>query len=95
MAVAELKKINSTSSNEHLKIGEKREKRGYSVALNGHHRQRGGRGAENFLGNSTFYALQHPQILSESIHKNVTKVKILLIYITINYRNLILSGKLT
>ena len=34
-------------------------------------------------GNSTFYALQHPQIWSNSersLHKSVTKVKILLIY---------------
>ena len=61
LAVAKLKKINSASSNEHLKIGEKHEKRGYFVTSNGHHRRKG---AENFFGYSTFYALQHPQIWS-------------------------------
>ena len=82
LTVAELKKINSASSNEHLKIREKREKRGYFVTSNGHHRRRGDEGAENFFGNSTFYVLQYPKIWSNSdrsIHKNVTKVKILLI----------------
>ena len=44
LAVAELKKINSVSSNEHLKIGEKREKRSYFVTSKGHHRRREGRG---------------------------------------------------
>ena len=76
-----MKNINSASSNKHLKIGEKREKRGYFVTSNGHHRRRGDGGAENFFGNSTFYALQHPQIWSNSersLHKSVTKVKILL-----------------
>ena len=50
------KEINSASSNEQLKIGEKREKRGYFVTSNGHQRQRGRR-AEYFFGNQTFYAL--------------------------------------
>ena len=85
MAVAELKNINSASSNEHLKIGKKREKRGYFAPSNGHHRRRGGtRGAENFFGDSLFYALQHTKIWSNSersSHKSVWKVKILPIYI--------------
>ena len=65
-AVAELKNINSAASNEHLKIGEKREKKGYFVTSNGHHRRRGAGGAEIFFGDSTFYASQHLQIWSKS-----------------------------
>ena len=41
-------------------------------------------GAENFVGDSLFYALQHTKIWSNSersINKNVTRVKILLSYI--------------
>ena len=48
LAVAELKKINFASSNEHLKIGKKREKRGYFVTSNWHHRRREDGGANIF-----------------------------------------------
>ena len=85
MAVAELKNINSASSNELLKISKKREK---GVIL---HLQIGttdeegdGEGAENFFGDSLFYALQHTKIWSNSersSHKSDWKVKILPIYI--------------
>ena len=84
MAVAELKNINSASSDEHLKIGKKREKRGYFAPSNGHHRRRAG--AENFFEDLLFYALQHSKIWSNSersSHKSDWKVKILPIYIYI------------
>ena len=67
LAVAELKNINSASCNEHLKIGKKREKIECFVTSDWHHRRRGGHGGtENFFGNSTFYASQHPKIWSNS-----------------------------
>ena len=52
LAVAVLKNINSASSNLHLKICEKREKMGYFVTSNGHHRRKweGAYGAKIFLG---------------------------------------------
>ena len=71
-----------------MKIGEKRVKRSHFVTSNGH-RRRGG-GLKIFFGNSTFYALHHTQIWSNSersIHKNCTQVKILLISININIHN--------
>ena len=83
--VAEIKNINSASSNEHYKIGEKREKMSYFVTSNGHDRRRGDGGGLNiFLGNSSFYASQHAKIWSNSersLHKSITKVKTLLSYI--------------
>ena len=74
LAVAELKKINSASSNEHLKIGEKHEKRGYFVTSNGHHRRRGDeRGLKFFLGTqlSMLYSIPKFGAVKRSIHKNV------------------------
>ena len=99
MAVAELKNINSASSNEHLKIGKKREKRGYFAPSNRHQRRTGGRGeAENFFGDSLFYALQHTKIWSNSersSHKSDWKVKILPIYILILYIYLLYIYKIS
>ena len=62
LAVAEIKNINSASSNEHLKIGEKRVKRGHFVTSNGHHRRRGGRGGlKIFLGTQLFMLYSIPK----------------------------------
>ena len=80
LAVAELENINSAWSNEHLKMGENREKRDHFVTSNG-----------QLFGNSNFYALQHPQIWRNSVgslHKSVTKVKILLIYMYVFFPNI-------
>ena len=49
------------SSNEHLKIGAKREKNGYCVTSNGHHRQRRGRETEVILGTQLFMLYNIPK----------------------------------
>ena len=57
LAVAQFKNINSASSNEHLKIGKKREKRGYFAPSNRHHRRRGGRGGLKIFLETHFFML--------------------------------------
>ena len=48
--------------NEHLKVGEKLEKRGHFVTLNGHNRRRGGRGGlKIFLGTQLFMLYSFPK----------------------------------
>ena len=68
-----MKNINSASSTEYLKIGEKRKKKGLFCNLEWAPQAKGRTwGAKNFFGNSTLYASQHPEIWSNSersLHK--------------------------
>ena len=79
--VAELKYINHASSNEHLKIGKKCEKRGYFAPSNGHHRRRGdGGGLTFFLETHFFMHYNIPKfgaIFSRFFETFAKKVKIL------------------
>ena len=91
LAVAELKNINSASSNEHLKIGEKHEKGVILHLQMGTTYERGDGGAEKFFGDSLFYASQHTKIWSNSersSHKSDWKVKILPIYVYVSQKSM-------
>ena len=85
MAVAELKNINSASSNENLKIGKFKSapqtKGGTEVA-------------EIFFGDSLFYALQHSKIWSNSkrsSHKSEWKVNTQPIALAVSFLNAVLK----
>ena len=74
LAVTELKNINSASSNEHLKIGKKREKRVYFALSNGHRRRRGGRGRLKIFLETNFFMLYNIPKFGAILRGRPTKV---------------------